>query len=223
MAKQQKTARTVPLGAALALALAGLALGLLIGVNIPGLMRWGNPAAPAAATGQAPAGGMPPQATPAQSGPDAGTLSHIAELEAKAKAAPGDAKAWVEFGNAAFDADLPERAIPAYETALKLAPNAPDVWVDLGVMYRETKQPQKAVECFDHAYLLDKRHEISRLNKGIVLLHDLNDPAGAVQAWEQLLAIDPQARTPAGQSVAELVQELKARPPAPGIIEPPAK
>jgi tetratricopeptide (TPR) repeat protein len=223
MAKQQKTVsvRMVPLSTAVAMVAAALALGLLIGVNVPGVFRGGETAAPQA---QAPAGGMPSAAAPqAQAGPDAGTMAHIAELEAKAKAAPGEAKAWVELGNAAFDADLPERAIPAYETALKLSPNLPDVWVDLGVMYRETGQAQKAVEAFDHAFLLDSRHEISRLNKGIVLLHDVNDPAGAIRAWEQLLAINPQARTPSGQGVAELVKELKAKNPEPGLLAPPAK
>ena len=47
------------------------------------------------------------------------------------------------------------------------------------------------------------------MNKGIVLLHDLNDENDAVQAWEELLEINPIAVFGNGQSVDEVVQHYK--------------
>jgi hypothetical protein len=43
---------------------------------------------------------------------------------------------------------------------------------------------------------IDPRHEISRFNKGIVLMHDLQDQKGALQAWEELVKINPIAKAP---------------------------
>jgi tetratricopeptide (TPR) repeat protein len=115
----------------------------------------------------------------------------------------------VQLGHQYFDADQPDKAISAYEKALAIGPQSADIWTDLGVMYRRTGNPQKAVEAFDHAMQIDPGHEISRFNKGIVLFHDLEDAQGALDAWESLLAINPSAKSAAGQSVRELVDHIK--------------
>lgn len=80
---------------------------------------------------------------------------------------------------------------------------------DLGTMYRRNRQPEKAVEIFNRAIALDPKHETARMNKGIVLLHDLNDENGAVHAWEELLEINPIAMFGNGQSVDEVAQYYK--------------
>jgi hypothetical protein len=56
---------------------------------------------------------------------------------------------------------------------------------------------------------IDPKHEISRFNKGIVLFHDLKDEKGAIAAWESLLAINPEAKSPSGQAVRQLVDHIK--------------
>ena len=80
---------------------------------------------------------------------------------------------------------------------------------DLGIMYRRSGDPQKAIEMFDRAITLDPQQQNARFNKGIVLLHDLKDKAGAVAAWEGLLEINPVAMAPNGQSVDALIQQYK--------------
>ncbi len=90
-----------------------------------------------------------------------------------------------------------------------MAPDSPDVLTDLGIMYRGNRQPEKAVEMFSKAISLDPKHQNSRMNKGIVLLHDLKDEQSAIQAWEQLLEINPIATFPDGQTVEELVRHYK--------------
>ena len=130
-------------------------------------------------------------------------------LEAAAATDPQNAEAWVRLGNAYFDADQYQQAIDAYEKSLAIAPGNPNVLTDLGVMYRRNKQPEKAVEMFSWAMQADPRHEVSRMNKGIVLLHDLKDETGAITAWEELLSINPLATFGDGQSVDEMVRHYK--------------
>ena len=80
---------------------------------------------------------------------------------------------------------------------------------DLGIMYRRTGQPRKAVEAFDKAAKINPRHETALYDKGIVLMHDLNDVPGAIKAWEELLKRNPEATSPTGQPVKNLVKTLK--------------
>ena len=94
-------------------------------------------------------------------------------------------------GNLYFDADQYEKSIQAYRKALELKPDNADVWTDMGVMYRKAGRSDEAVKAFDQATAVNPKHEVSRLNKGIVPLHDLQDPAGAIRAWEGLLKSTP--------------------------------
>jgi cytochrome c-type biogenesis protein CcmH/NrfG len=133
----------------------------------------------------------------------------IASLIRQTEAEPKNVNAWTQLGHVYFDTDQPAKAIRAYETSLALEPNRPDVWTDLGVMYRRTGDPQKAIQEFDHALSIKPDHQIALFNKGVVLLHDLKDAKGALEAWEKLLAINPDARTPGGQPLKPIVEQLK--------------
>lgn len=87
----------------------------------------------------------------------------------------------------------PARMFQALEAAAAVDPKNTKVWVRLGNAY------------FD----ADPKHEVSRMNKGIVLLYDLKDEAAAVEAWESLLALNPLATFGDGQSVDELVRHYE--------------
>ena len=86
----------------------------------------------------------------------------------------------------------------------------------MGVMYRRSGKPEEAVKAFDQAIAVDPKHEVSRMNKGIVLLHDLNDANGAIEAWEGLLEFNPIAVAPNGISIDQMVTQLKKQQAAPG-------
>jgi cytochrome c-type biogenesis protein CcmH/NrfG len=133
----------------------------------------------------------------------------ISILEEETRRNPGNADAWVQLGDLYFDGDHYRKAIAAYQKALELKPDNADVWTDLGVMYRRTGEPTEAVEAFNKAIKINPSHEIARFNKGIVLLHDLHDRKGAIQAWEDLLKVNPLAKAPNGQPVLQLVEALK--------------
>jgi len=140
---------------------------------------------------------------------DSDKSSMIAALEKETRSNPGNLEAWVELGNSYFDSNQYEKAIGAYTKALEISPDNANVWTDMGVMYRRNGNPQEAINAFDKAIEADPKHEVSRMNKGIVLLHDLKDTDGAIEAWEGLLEINPVAMAPTGRSVDEMVQQMK--------------
>ena len=135
--------------------------------------------------------------------------NEIAMLEREVAANPSNVDAWINLGNKYFDTDQYEKSIQAYKKALELSPNNANVWTDMGVMYRRTGRSKEAIKAFDKAIEVDPRHETSRYNKGIVLMHDLNDIKGAIAAWEGLLQINPVAVAPNGQSVDKMVISMK--------------
>ena len=186
----------------LAVGCIALLVGFLGGVTF-GVYRAGSlhvhPAMPDAGPNGDPA--------PVASAPAAGVTD---ALEKEAALHPETPEVWVRLGNHYFDSAHFDKAIDAYQKALALAPGNADVWTDMGIMHRRKGQPQKAVDAFDRANAADPRHEPSLFNKGVVLMHDLNDMPGAIKVWEDLLAINPKATVPGGtQSIRELVEKLR--------------
>ena len=157
--------------------------------------------------------GPPPTAAPVQQTnippSNAELLNEIAVLEREVAANPSNVDAWIGLGNNYFDTQQYEKSIQAYKKSLELKPDNADVWTDMGIMYRRSGRPEEAVKAFDKAIEVDPKHQMSRYNKGIVLMHDLNDIKGAIAAWEGLLQINPVAVTPSGQSVDQMVMSLK--------------
>ena len=150
---------------------------------------------------------------PAQSSPmpqpNVDLSGAIAMLEKAVAANPNDVNAWIQLGNNYFDTDQYEKSIQAYRKSLALDPKNANVWTDMGVMYRRSGRPQEAINSFDKAIEVDPKHKTARFNKGIVYLHDLKDTPAAIQAWEDLMKLDPFAMAPNGQSVDQMVVGLK--------------
>jgi cytochrome c-type biogenesis protein CcmH/NrfG len=163
--------------------------------------------------------GLPVQSSPqgSQSAPpsnsDQGSsvemAARIIELEKQTAQNPQSAEAWIQLGHLYFDTDNYEKAIGAYQNSLALKPDNANVLTDMGVMYRRSGMPAEAIKAFSKAIAVDPRHEVSRFNKGIVLMHDLKDREGALKAWEGLLEINPLAMAPNGQSVDQLIQHYR--------------
>lgn len=145
--------------------------------------------------------------------PDLATMAdpRIMEVQAFLKENPDNAQAWIELGNTFFDLDRLGDAINAYGNALSIQPDNPHVLTDLGVMYRRNNEPEKALEAFSKAIAVQPDFETAWFNKGIVYMHDLNDLPKAIEAWEQLVKVNPTARTSGGKLVSELVETLKTQ------------
>jgi len=143
------------------------------------------------------------------SGQDNNYAQKARALETEAARNPQNPEAWIQLGHIYFDGDQYEKGIRAYEKSLALNPNNVNVLTDLGIMYRRNGQPKKAVAAFDQAIAVNPKHETARLNKGIVLLHDLKDRERALKAWEELLEINPLAIAGKDQRVDQLVKHYK--------------
>ena len=138
------------------------------------------------------------------------THQAMLNLEAEVTANPGNFQAWANLGNLYYDTDQATKAIAAYNKSLSLHKGDANLLTDLGVMYRKNKQPDKAIESFNKAIQENPTHMPSRYNKGIVLLYDLNDKQGALASWEDMLRIDPQAKSNSGVAIRELIDQVKA-------------
>lgn len=153
---------------------------------------------------------MPP-GMPGQQGGNPMTSPLMAQakaMEDQAAKSPNDPVVWAKLGDTYFDAELPDRSVMAYQKSLALKPGQPNVWTDMGVMLRMMNQTQEALKAFEQAASLDPKHEQSRLNIGVVKLFDLKDTPGAIAAWKELLAVNPEAKMPDGKRVADAVKEL---------------
>jgi tetratricopeptide (TPR) repeat protein len=147
----------------------------------------------------------------------------IAALETEVEKNHANGEAWTRLGNLYYGTNQPQKAIAAYTHALDLVPANADILTDLGVMYRLDKQPDKAIESFDKAIQTNPRHEPARLNKGVVLLYDLGRIADALQTWQELLGVNPNAMTANGQSVRDLIAEVTKEVEKSGKQEPKTK
>jgi cytochrome c-type biogenesis protein CcmH/NrfG len=152
-------------------------------------------------------GSMPPAAKPSSD-----QMAEIETLKKLTREDPENIENWIQLGHIYYDTDQIKAAIDAYETALKIKPDVPNILTDLGVMYRRAGDPKKAVAKFDQAMAADPSHQISRFNKGIVLMHDLNDAKGAVDAWRELIKLNPDAKAPNGQLVKDLIAQFENQP-----------
>ncbi len=132
----------------------------------------------------------------------------IAALEQKARENPDNAQVWVELGHAFFDSGQADNAIAAYTRALAIEPDNANVRTDMGVMYFQSDKPREAIAEFDKVLAANPKHPQARFNKGVVLYSGLNDRKAALAEWQTLLQTHPDAVTPAGRSVRDLVREL---------------
>lgn len=135
-------------------------------------------------------------------------LQQIESLQFAVQQNPNNAEAWTQLGHAYFDTNQPAKAIEAYKKSLELIPGNPPVLTDLGVMYRRNDQPEKAVESFNKALEISPGFEQALFNKGIVLYNDLGDVEGTLQAWRELLAINPNYTASSGIPLESMVDDL---------------
>jgi cytochrome c-type biogenesis protein CcmH/NrfG len=163
----------------------------------------------------APAANQPPSPSTSATVPLTKEQSQtLAALTKATRATPDNVRAWTQLGHFYFDVGRIKKAIEAYQKSLSLDADRPDIWTDIGVMHRRNGDPEKAIESFDRALSINGRHEVAMFNKGVVLMHDFNDAKAALNTWEMLVQINPNAKAPNGQLVQTLVTQLKNNNPS---------
>ena len=145
-----------------------------------------------------------------QQGPDRIKLSReIAQLEDIVKKDPKNYQALVQIGNNYFDLGEAQKSVDSYTKALAIKGDDPNVLTDLGVMYRQLKDFPKALAVFRKAAAVSPTHPQSRKNIGVVLMHDLNDPKGAITAWEDYLRVAP--NDPDAENIRRSIEEMRSQ------------
>jgi tetratricopeptide (TPR) repeat protein len=108
---------------------------------------------------------------------------------------PAGHAAWVELGNAYYDADRPWQAIEAYNRALALKPDDADVLNDQGAMFRQTGDIPQALRNFEKALVIDPSNLESLYNTGYIYAFDVRNLDRAREIWQQYLKLDRSSDT----------------------------
>ena len=140
--------------------------------------------------------------------PNKQVLDSILQHEKDVSIDPTNVEAWEHLGNLYYDVGEAAKAVNAYNKALELKPGNPSVLVDCGVMYRELKEYDKSLEYFKKALAINPKHEQALFNSGVVLFFDLKRKEEALDVWRNLLKVNPDAKTPTGEPVSKLIQDL---------------
>lgn len=178
---------------------------LLLGVALGYLFRGSaSPSAPAAAAN------VQPQA-PSQKQSAAEAQAALAQatgplLEA-VKKDPNDYDSLVKLGNLYYDAQQFADSIEYYERALKIHPENPDVRTDMGTAYWYAGNADKALDAMQTSLKYRPGHPQTLFNLGWVRWQGKADPKGAIQAWEQLLKLNPDY--PQKQQVEQYIAKAK--------------
>jgi len=173
---------------------------LLIGVAVGYLVRGSAPTQPSTAiASQSAAGGngMPGAGGGAAAAhPTPEQLKQMADAQAQPllaqlKTDPNNAALLYQIGNLYYDAQQYPEAVQYYENSLNINPNATDVRTDMATAYHLMGQPDKAIQEYDKVLKIDGKHANALFNEGMVKWQDKMDMKGAIAAWKQLLATNP--------------------------------
>jgi tetratricopeptide (TPR) repeat protein len=161
-------------------------------------------------------GAMPtPMSAPSASLPTAAPkqeLQQAAEAQAaplltQLKSDPNNAGLLEEVGNVYYDAQQYRAAIDYYQRSLHIQPANTSVRTDMGTAMWYTGNADGAITEFNKSLTYDPTKANTLFNLGIVLLHGKHDAAGAVAAWQKLLATNPNYENK--EKVQQLIAEAK--------------
>ena len=169
-----------------------LALGVALGYLFRGSA---SPVAQTAAA-SAPAGGSVPQGQPTQAQLTAEQQKAmvdqaVAPLLATLKTSPDDFNTIVQVANLYYDGRQYPEAVKYYQLAVKSQPTNADLLTDLGTSLWYTGDADGAIAEFQKALKYRPDHPGTLFNLGIVRWQGKLDPKGAVEAWEELLRLNP--------------------------------
>lgn len=148
-----------------------------------------------------------PQPAVTQAATDRDLQVHLAVL----KKDPRNRPALIQAGNIYYDTQRYEQAIEYYKQALAIDPNDADVRTDLATAYWYAgggAKAKEAVRNFELALKIRPAYPQTLFNLGIVKLHGLNDPQGAIAAWEKLLSSNP--GYPEAEKVRSQIEQARA-------------
>jgi cytochrome c-type biogenesis protein CcmH/NrfG len=114
-----------------------------------------------------------------------------ASLLEKLKSDPENASLLANIGNIYYDTQQYPTAIEYYQRVLKVQPADTGVRTDMATAYFYTGDADTAIAQFNKALSYEPNKSSTLFNLGIVKWQGKMDIAGAVAAWQKLLATNP--------------------------------
>jgi len=122
---------------------------------------------------------------------------------------PKNLQAAVNAGNLLYDAQRYVEAIPYYQQAVALNSSDINVSTDLGTALWYSGRADEALAQYAHSLSIDADHPQTLFNVGVVKADGKRDFAGAIAAWEQLLATHPEY--PNAATARQRIADAKAQ------------
>jgi cytochrome c-type biogenesis protein CcmH/NrfG len=185
---------------------------LLIGVAVGYLLRGSAVSGGQSAAVAAPVSGMP--ATPGSAGmnqqPSPEQLKQMADKQAaplleRLKTSPNDPALLADIGNIYYDAQTYSEAVNYYGRSLKADPTNANVRTDMGTAYYYMGDSDRALSELQTALKYDPKHAQTFFNIGMIKWQAKMDINGAIAAWQELLAKNPDY--PEKEKVQELIAQ----------------
>jgi cytochrome c-type biogenesis protein CcmH/NrfG len=137
--------------------------------------------------------------------------TQVAALEPllrKLQLAPNDPEVLAQVGNAYYDAQDYDRAVQYYQRSLSFRPENVNVRTDMATAMWYTGNIDGALRQFEKSLKYQPNHAQTLFNLGMVEWQGKKNAKGALQAWEKLLATNP--NYPERQKVQELIQQVRS-------------
>jgi tetratricopeptide (TPR) repeat protein len=178
--------------------LAGMVVGVIIGVVLmnSSAPRQAGAIAPVqqqAVTSSSPASTSPEQGQLPEGHPrvdEAALKQRLAEQKEVLKKDPNNQDATISIANVNFDLKNYQEAIQWYEKALQRDSSNINLITDLGTSHMWMGNYDKAIELYNKSLSMDPKHLQSLMNMGIVRM-STGDRAGAAEMWEKVLTYYP--------------------------------
>ncbi len=135
-----------------------------------------------------------------------------AQFKTQLESNPKDLDTLIQLGNLYYDDKKFDSAIVYYGKALDIDPTNVGVRTDRGTSFWNLGKTDEAIAEFQKSLQIDPSHAQTLFNLGIVYLHGRTDVTAARNAWEKLLATNP--NYPQRDQLRQMLASMSGAAPA---------
>ncbi len=161
-----------------------------------------------------------PRGGPAAGGMPGPVVALVREYGARLDRDPRDLEALLGMARLNLQRQDVKAAIDYYKRALEIDPGNPEALAHFGLILVQAGEPDVALTAFDRALTRNPNDPRALWGKGSTLYEAKQDYAGAIEAWERLLATNPDLAPADADQVARLLVEARKKLAAGGAPEP---